>query len=368
MHAGQCRTSGEPYFSHPVAVAMLLAEQKLDDATIITALLHDTIEDTLLDLLRDRAALRRRGRPAGRRGDQADQPRALLGRERAGRELPQAADGDVEGPAGPAGQARRPPAQHAHDQATSRRRSSSARRARPWTSSRRSPAGWACSGCARSSRTSPSACCNPEARKSIIRRFVKLRREIGDVIAEDHRGHPHRAARRPASRPRSSGARRSPTRSGARWRRRRRASRRLSDIYGFRIITRSVGGLLHRRSARCTSAGAAVPGRFKDYISQPKSNGYRSIHTTVSGRDGKRVEVQIRTAEMHAVAETGVAAHWSYKDGERFENPFAVDPFQLAALAHRALRGGRRTRTSSSTSSSRCSRTRCSASPRRARW
>jgi guanosine-3',5'-bis(diphosphate) 3'-pyrophosphohydrolase len=80
-------------------------------------------------------------------------------------------------------------------------------------------------------------------------------------------------------------------------------------------------GAVHRR-------WAAVPGRFKDYISQPKSNGYRSIHTTVSGRDGKRVEVQIRTAEMHAVAETGVAAHWSYKDGERFENPFAVDPFK----------------------------------------
>jgi RelA/SpoT family (p)ppGpp synthetase len=104
---------------------------------------------------------------------------------------------------------------------------------------------------------------------------------------------------------------------------------RLSDIYGFRIITRSVGdcyvalGAVHRR-------WAAVPGRFKDYISQPKSNGYRSIHTTVSGRDGKRVEVQIRTQEMHAVAETGVAAHWSYKDGERFENPFAVDPVKWA--------------------------------------
>ena len=100
---------------------------------------------------------------------------------------------------------------------------------------------------------------------------------------------------------------------------------RLSDIYGFRIITESEAdcyralGAIHQR-------WYAVPGRFKDYISQPKSNGYRSIHTTVSGRDGKRVEVQIRTKQMHEVAEAGVAAHWSYRDGQRVENPFAVDP------------------------------------------
>jgi guanosine-3',5'-bis(diphosphate) 3'-pyrophosphohydrolase len=100
---------------------------------------------------------------------------------------------------------------------------------------------------------------------------------------------------------------------------------RLSDIYGFRVITateedcyRVLGAIHHRWTA--------VPGRFKDYISQPKSNGYRSIHTTVSGRDGKRVEVQIRTRQMHEVAETGVAAHWSYRDGHKVENPFAVDP------------------------------------------
>ena len=90
--------------------------------------------------------------------------------------------------------------------------------------------------------------------------------------------------------------------SGARCRRRELAFSRLSDIYGFRVVTRSeedcyrVLGAIHQR-------WRAVPGRFKDYISQPKSNGYRSIHTTVSGRDGKRVEVQIRTRQMHEVAE-----------------------------------------------------------------
>ena len=110
---------------------------------------------------------------------------------------------------------------------------------------------------------------------------------------------------------------------------------RLSDIYGFRIVTATeadcyrVLGAVHQR-------WRAVPGRFKDYISQPKTNGYRSIHTTVSGRDGKRVEVQIRTREMHDVAETGVAAHWSYKNGERVENRFAVDPVRwIASLTER---------------------------------
>jgi GTP pyrophosphokinase/guanosine-3',5'-bis(diphosphate) 3'-pyrophosphohydrolase len=83
-----------------------------------------------------------------------------------------------------------------------------------------------------------------------------------------------------------------------------------------------------------------VPGRFKDYISQPKTNGYRSIHTSVSGRDGKRVEVQIRTREMHEVAEAGVAAHWAYREGVRAKNPFAVDPGKwIAQLTERLNEG-----------------------------
>ena len=90
----------------------------------------------------------------------------------------------------------------------------------------------------------------------------------------------------------------------------------LSDIFGYRVVTDSEEdcyralGILHR-------AYRYVPGRYKDYISTPKLNGYQSIHTTVIGPDSQRVEVQIRSRQMHDIAEKGVAAHWAYKEADR---------------------------------------------------
>ncbi|MCC4114329.1 bifunctional (p)ppGpp synthetase/guanosine-3',5'-bis(diphosphate) 3'-pyrophosphohydrolase [Aromatoleum toluclasticum] len=88
------------------------------------------------------------------------------------------------------------------------------------------------------------------------------------------------------------------------------------DIYGFRVIVRDVPscylamGALH-------SMYKPVPGKFKDYIAIPKANGYQSLHTTLIGPFGTPVEVQIRTAEMHHIAESGVASHWLYKEDEK---------------------------------------------------
>ncbi|RME81565.1 MAG: bifunctional (p)ppGpp synthetase/guanosine-3',5'-bis(diphosphate) 3'-pyrophosphohydrolase [Caldilineae bacterium] len=104
------------------------------------------------------------------------------------------------------------------------------------------------------------------------------------------------------------------------------------DIHGFRVITKSVTdcytvlGLVHTR-------WTPIPGEFDDYIARPKENGYQSLHTAVIGPGGVHMEVQIRTREMHEMAEQGVAAHWRYKEGGgRYDAEFANKVAWLRAL------------------------------------
>jgi GTP pyrophosphokinase/guanosine-3',5'-bis(diphosphate) 3'-pyrophosphohydrolase len=333
MHEGQFRKSGEPYFTHPVAVAAILTEQHLDDATIITALLHDTIEDTkstyseverlfghevaeLVDGVTKLTNLQL----SSTHSQQAENFRKLF--------MAMSKDLRV---------ILVKLADRLHNMRTikSMKVEKQAQKARETMEIFAPLAGRMGMQWMREELEDLAfKVLNPEARASIIRRFLMLQREAGDVIhkitadirAELDKVGVDASVYGRAKKPYSI------------WRKMQEkdlAFSRLSDIYGFRVICGSVAdcytilGVIHQR-------WRAVPGRFKDYISQPKSNGYRSIHATVSGRDGKRVEVQIRTQEMHEVAEAGVAAHWSYREGVRARNPFAVDPAKwIAQLTER---------------------------------
>ncbi|MCX7287461.1 MAG: bifunctional (p)ppGpp synthetase/guanosine-3',5'-bis(diphosphate) 3'-pyrophosphohydrolase [Rhodobacterales bacterium] len=337
MHDGQMRKSGEPYFTHPVAVAAILTEQRLDDATIITALLHDTIEDTrstyteVATLFGNEVAELVDGvtkltnlQLSSTESQQAENFRKLFMAMSKDLRVILVKLGD-----------------RLHNMRTIRSMSpeKQAQKARETMEIFAPLAGRMGMQWMREELEDLSfKVLNPEARNSIMRRFLTLQRETGDVvhkITADIRHELEKAAIEAdvygrAKKPYSI------------WRKMQEkdlAFSRLSDIYGFRVICGSVAdcyrilGVIHQR-------WRAVPGRFKDYISQPKNNGYRSIHTTVSGRDGKRVEVQIRTREMHEVAEAGVAAHWSYREGVRAKNPFAVDPAKwIATLTERLDEG-----------------------------
>ncbi|WIV51037.1 bifunctional (p)ppGpp synthetase/guanosine-3',5'-bis(diphosphate) 3'-pyrophosphohydrolase [Marivivens sp. LCG002] len=333
MHTGQFRHSGEPYFTHPVAVTMILADQQMDDATLVTALLHDTIEDTKASFAE---VERRFGREIAELVDGVTKltniqlTSAHSKQAENFRKLFMAMSRDLRVMLVKL-------ADRLHNMRTikSMRPEKQAQKARETMDIFAPLAGRMGMQWMREELEDLAfRVLNPEARNSIIRRFITLQKETGDVIEKitaDMRieleavgivADVYGRAKRPYSI----------------WRKMQEKDQgfsRLSDIYGFRIITKTeadcyrVLGAVHQR-------WRAVPGRFKDYISQPKSNGYRSIHTTVSGRDGKRVEVQIRTREMHEVAETGVAAHWSYKNGERVENRFAVDPVRwISSLTER---------------------------------
>ena len=333
MHEGQFRHSGEPYFTHPVAVANILAEQQMDDATLVTALLHDTIEDTKASFA---VVEKRFGREIAELVDGVTKLTNLqltstqTKQAENFRKLFMATSRDLRVTLVKL-------ADRLHNMRTikSMRPEKQAQKARETMDIFAPLAGRMGMQWMREELEDLSfRVLNPEGRNSIIRRFITLQRETGDVIQKitaDMRIEMEKAnitadvvgrAKKPYSI----------------WRKMQEKEQgfsRLSDIYGFRVIVATeadcyrVLGAIHQR-------WRAVPGRFKDYVSQPKSNGYRSIHTTVSGRDGKQVEVQIRTREMHEVAETGVAAHWSYKNGERVENRFAVDPVQwIASLTER---------------------------------
>ncbi len=337
MHEGQFRKSGEPYFTHPIAVAAILTEQHLDDASIVTALLHDTIEDTkstyseleqkfgteIAELV-DGVTKLTNLELSSAHSQQAENFRKLFMAMSKDLRVILVKLGD-----------------RLHNMRTIRsmKAEKQAQKARETMEIFAPLAGRMGMQWMREELEDLSfKVLNPDARNSIIRRFLTLQRETGDVvhkISADIRLELDKVGIEATV----YGRAKKPYSIWRKMQEKDLAFSSLSDIYGFRVICESLPdcyrilGVIHQR-------WRAVPGRFKDYISQPKSNGYRSIHTTVSGRDGKRVEVQIRTREMHEVNESGVAAHWSYREGVRAHNPFAVDPASWISTLTERFDGG----------------------------
>jgi len=310
-HGNQKRASGAPYFSHPLEVAAILAEMRLDDATIATALLHDTIEDTdvtrseidtmfgpeigtlvdgltkikKLDLVTKKAEQAENFRKLllaissdirvllVKLADRLHNMRTLEHMKPAKRKIIAEETMDIYAPlAGRMGMQwlREELEDHAFR----------------WL--------------------------NPEAYAAVVER-LKILRERNQGLIDEIESALTTKLKEAKVKGVVAGREKKPYAIWNKMERKQISLEQLSDIYGFRIVVPEVRDCYHALSVVHTT-WHAVPGRFKDYISNPKQNDYQSIHTTIVGPRHQRVELQIRTEKMHSIAEYGVAAHALYKD------------------------------------------------------
>ncbi|MBS0278497.1 MAG: bifunctional (p)ppGpp synthetase/guanosine-3',5'-bis(diphosphate) 3'-pyrophosphohydrolase [Proteobacteria bacterium] len=311
-HGKQFRASGDPYFTHPLEVAAILTELKLDVPTIVTALLHDTVEDTYVTIedvkenfgeeianLVDGVTKLSQLELFSERTKQAENFRKLM----------LAMSNDIRVLLVKL-------ADRLHNMRTLNHieKPEKRRRIAQETVDIYAPLAGriGMQNMREELEDLAFAELNPEARNSIVTRLARLDASSGmrvgriaDAIKRVLAEHGVEAwvygrAKRPYSI----------------WRKLKDKQlnfEQLSDIFGFRVIVKTPEdcyralGVLHQ-------AWRMIPDRFKDFISNPKTNGYQSIHTTVIGPEQQRVEVQIRTQEMHDIAERGVAAHWRYRE------------------------------------------------------
>jgi GTP diphosphokinase / guanosine-3',5'-bis(diphosphate) 3'-diphosphatase len=310
-HGSQIRASGDPYFSHPLEVAAILTELKLDDATIVAALLHDVIEDTsatnqeIEELFGSDIAGLVEGLTKIRRLD-------LVTREAAQaenlRKLLVAVSKDIRVLLVKL-------ADRLHNMRTLEHVAPDKRqRIAQETIDIYAPLAGRMGMQTMRDELEDHAfrVLNPEAYKTITGRLARLRQERGDAIAEIETALRDKLAANSIA-TEVYGREKRPYSIWRKMERKHVSLGQLSDIFGFRVIVSSLDEC-YRALGIAHHAWRAVPGRFKDYISNPKQNAYRSLHTTVIGPRHMRVELQIRTAEMHEVAERGIAAHGFYKD------------------------------------------------------
>jgi len=311
-HGKQFRASGDPYFAHPLEVAAILTDLKLDVATIVTALLHDTIEDTLATYedvkenfgeeianLVDGVTKLSQLELFSERTKQAENFRKLM----------LAITSDIRVLLVKL-------ADRLHNMRTLQFIAKPEKRRRIAEETRDIYAPLAGRIGMQNMREELEdlafAELNPDERNSIVTRLKRLEGDSGDRIGRIA----DQIKRKLAEHGIDAWVYGRAKRPFSIWRKLQSKQlnfEALSDIFGFRVIVRTEDdcyralGVLHQN-------WQMVPDRFKDFISTPKTNGYRSIHTTVIGPEKQRVEVQLRTQAMHDVAERGVAAHWRYRE------------------------------------------------------
>jgi guanosine-3',5'-bis(diphosphate) 3'-pyrophosphohydrolase len=310
-HGNQKRASGAPFFSHPLEVAAILAEMRLDDATIATALLHDTIEDTSatrseidtlfgpeIGALVDGLTKIKKLDLVTKKAEQAENFRKLL----------LAISSDIRVLLVKL-------ADRLHNMRTLEHMKPAKRKiVAEETMEIYAPlAGRMGMQWLREELEDHAfRWLNPEGYAAVVDRLKILRERNQGLIEEIERALTKRLEETKVKAV-VAGREKKPYSIWSKMERKQISLEQLSDIYAFRIVVDEVMDC-YRALAVVHTTWHAVPGRFKDYISSPKQNDYQSIHTTIIGPRHQRAELQIRTERMHSVAEYGVAAHALYKD------------------------------------------------------
>ena len=310
-HGSQKRASGDPYYSHPIEVAGILTDLRLDDQTIATAILHDTIEDTLTTHEEITAKF---GENIARLVDgvtKLSKLEALTDNERAAENLRKfflATSDDIRVLLVKL-------ADRLHNMRTLHfiKDETKRRRIAKETMDIYAPLAERIGmyEFMNEMQTLAFQQLEPEAYVSITKRLEQLQEGGGDRITRISSGIKLLLSRGGIE-AEVIGRQKHPYSIWRKMAERHISFEQLSDVMAFRAIvpdTKSCYaglGLIHRR-------WPMVPGRFKDYISTPKRNGYRSLHTAVIHSEKMRIEIQLRSEAMHAQAERGFASHWSYK-------------------------------------------------------
>ena len=313
-HGSQARASGDPYFSHPLGVAEILTRLKLDTASIVTGLLHDTVEDTEATLEQIEQLF---GKEIGRLVDgvtklsrlelQSDNTKHAENF----RKLVLAMSNDIRVLLVKL-------ADRLHNMQTLNfiKNPEKRRRIAAETMEIYAPLAERMGMHALKDELENLAFAelNPDAYHSITQRLSYLREQGSDlcrkVVAELDK-----VLKDAGVTATVSGREKTPYSIWRKMQKKRIEFEQLSDIMAFRVLVDDVTacyqtlGVLHARYSM-------IPGRFKDFISTPKPNEYQSLHTGIIGPSRLRIEVQIRTKQMHDVAELGVAAHWKYKQSQ----------------------------------------------------